>query len=276
MPDKFTATWVSHSSINDFLKCPRLYYLRNVYKNPMTGRKITLITPPLALGQTVHDVIESLSIMPVEERLSKPLAKKLEKAWEEITGKKGGFKSLAEEEEYKERARAMLTRVEANPGPILNKAVKIKSEDHLPPRYFLSEEDNIILNGKIDWLEHLPETDSLHIIDFKTGRREEEEDSLQLPIYHLIAANTQARPIEKASFWYLELDNAPKEFVLPQASETAEKVLAIAKRIKLARQIEHFKCPRGGCPYCLPYEAIAKGQGEQVGTSSYQDIFVLN
>src|ERR1035437_4279352 len=31
--DKFNAVWVSHSSIGDFLKCPRLYYLHNVYKN---------------------------------------------------------------------------------------------------------------------------------------------------------------------------------------------------------------------------------------------------
>ena len=43
--DKFKATWLSHSSIADFLKCPRLYYLRNIYKNPRAGHKITVLLP---------------------------------------------------------------------------------------------------------------------------------------------------------------------------------------------------------------------------------------
>ena len=63
MADKYTAYWVSHSSINDFLKCPRAYFLKNVYKDPKTGRKIKLISPPLALGQAVHEVVESLSVL---------------------------------------------------------------------------------------------------------------------------------------------------------------------------------------------------------------------
>jgi len=30
--DKFAAIWISHSSISDFLKCPRSYFLKNIYK----------------------------------------------------------------------------------------------------------------------------------------------------------------------------------------------------------------------------------------------------
>ena len=67
--DKYSAVWVSHSSISDFLKCPRAYFLRNVYKDPATGHKITVVTPPLSLGTAVHEVIESLAVLPVEERL---------------------------------------------------------------------------------------------------------------------------------------------------------------------------------------------------------------
>ena len=39
--DKYTAVWVSHSSMGDFLKCPRAYFLHNVYKDPKTdsGKK---------------------------------------------------------------------------------------------------------------------------------------------------------------------------------------------------------------------------------------------
>ncbi len=54
MPDKYTATWVSHSSMGDFIKCPRAYYLKNMYKNPKTGKKIGIVSPALSLGSAVH------------------------------------------------------------------------------------------------------------------------------------------------------------------------------------------------------------------------------
>ena len=76
--DKFKAVWLSHSSIADFLKCPRLYYLRNVYKDPRTGHKFTIMTPPLALGQAVHEVVEGLSILNVEDRFAVSLLEKFE------------------------------------------------------------------------------------------------------------------------------------------------------------------------------------------------------
>lgn len=273
MPDKYKATWVSHSSIGDFLKCPRLYFLRNVYKDPITGNKITVMKPALAKGQVVHDVIESLSVLPVEDRLTEPLGERLERAWQAVAGKKGGFTSLSEEEKHKQEARDMLERVEKNPGPIVNKAVKIPQE---LPHYWLDEDEDIILCGKIDWLEYLEESDAVHIIDFKSGRIEEEEDSLQLPIYKLLVTNTQNRNVAKASYWYLRRSDVPEEKELPSEEEAYKDVLEVAKRIKLARQLEHFKCPKGGCKYCLPLEAVVAGKGEKVANSSYnQDVYIL-
>lgn len=271
--DKYSATWVSHSSMRDFLNCPRLYYLRNVYKDPATGNKITVMSPPLALGQIVHEVIESLSVLPVDERFGESPLVKFDLAWKKVSGKSGGFKSEQEEREYKERGRQMLQGVIDSPGPLLNKAVKINQD---LPYYWLSEEDNIILCGKIDWLEYLPENDSVHIIDFKTSRREEPEDSLQLPIYLLLATNTQKRVVERVSYWYLDLHDGPREQKLPEISEAYEKIYKVAKRIKLARQLEHFKCPKDGCRYCYPLEQVVRGKGEKVGVSEYrQDIYVL-
>jgi ATP-dependent helicase/DNAse subunit B len=281
--DKYKAVWVSHSSISDFLSCPRAYYLRNVYKDPLTGHKITITSPALSLGSSVHDVIESLSVMPVEERLTESLLKKFDVAWEKVTGKKGGFKDMSEELQYKERGIQMLKRVQEHPGPILNKAIKIPSEMGLP-NYFLSEEDNIILCGKIDWLEWLENEDAVNIIDFKTGRNEENGDSLQLPIYLLLATNTQKRPVKKASYWYLE-KNLPAgkagdgivEKELPDIKSSFEKVYEVARRIKLARQLNHFVCPKGGCMKCSPLERILRGDGEKVGVSdTKQDIYILS
>lgn len=276
MGDKYTATWVSHSSISDFLKCPRAYYLRNVYKNPKTGHKMTIVTPPLALGAAVHEVIESLAVLPVEERLKVSLVKKLDPVWLKISGKKGGFISHGVEMEYRQRAIQMLINLQENPGPILEKAIRIKSKMGLP-NYWLSEEEGLILCGKIDWLKYNEKDDSVHIIDFKTGKNEEKEDSLQLPIYLLLAKNTQTKKVTGASYWYLDRDDGIVEKKLPEEKESFDKVYKIAKRIQLARKINHFKCPKDGCFACRPYERILKGEGEFVGVSdTRQDIYVLN
>lgn len=273
-PDKFKAVWVSHSSIADFLRCPRTYYLRNVYKDPKTNHKITVMSPSLALGQAVHEVIESISYLPVEERMLIGLTKRFEVAWQKVSGNLGGFKDKNQEKEYKNRGLLMLERIQKNPGPILRKAIKIKATNGLP-YFWLSEEENIILCGKIDWLEYLPD-DSVHIIDFKTGKNDEDAESLQLPIYLLLATNTQKRLVSKASYWYLDRDDFMIEKTLPDLFSAKEEVLKIARRIKLARQMNHFKCPKDGCFACRPLEKVLKGEGRKVGISEYnQDIYVV-
>jgi ATP-dependent helicase/DNAse subunit B len=276
MPDKFAATWVSYSSISDWQKCPRAYFLKNVYRNPNTGNKVQLASPSLSLGQAVHEVIESLSTLPVEKRFRKPLLQKYEDAWKKVSGKIGGFFDEQSEEKFKNRGETMLQKVIKNPGPVGGLAVKIKED---LPQYWLSEADEIILCGKVDWLEYLPDTDSVKVVDFKTGFKKEKGTSLQLPIYLLLVTNTQSRPVIGMSYWYLELESQPEEVALPDLTEAEKTVLTIAKEIKLARRLDRFRCPSGeaGCLICKPFEKIARGEAEFVGTSpTYrQDIFVL-
>ncbi|HKC04331.1 MAG TPA: PD-(D/E)XK nuclease family protein [Patescibacteria group bacterium] len=276
VPDKYTAVWVSHSSISDFLKCPRAYYLRNIYKDPKSGHKVTVVTPPLALGAAVHEVIESLATLPVEERFKISLVKKLDPVWLKYSGKKGGFANYTEELGFRERAIKMLINLQEDPGPIMEKAVKIKTGSLNLPNYYISEKDNIILCGKIDWLKYEEKDDSVHIIDFKTGKREESEDSLQLPIYLLLATNTQSRKVSGASYWYLDRDDGLIEKKLPEIKESYKKVLTIAKKIKEARAKNEFVCPKGGCYNCRPLERVLTGEAEFVGTSeTRQDIYRL-
>lgn len=271
--DRYNAVWVSHSSITDYLKCPRSYFLRNVYKDPRSGHKITVMQPALALGQTVHSVLESLSLLPTGERLSESLIDKYDKAWEGIAGELGGFRTSQEEEEYRARGRAMITRAMQNPGPIARRAIKIKQD---LPQFYLSEEDNIILCGKIDWIEYLEDDDSVHIIDFKTGKRDESPNSLQLPIYLLLATNCQKRPVTKASYWYLDRHDNPQEVSLPEAAAAKEEVLGLAKKIKLARKLGAFTCPQDGCAACLPFEKVLRGEGKFIGVGGYnQDTYII-
>jgi ATP-dependent helicase/DNAse subunit B len=273
--DKYSAVWVSHSSVGDFLKCPRAYYLHNVYKSPRTGRKMNVINPALALGQAVHEILEGLVAYKAEDRMKESLTQKFEKNWPKYSGKKGGFRSTEEEEGVKERARAMLARVEAAPGPLLSKTVKISQD---LPNYYLSAQDNIILCGKVDWLEYLPEQDAVHIIDFKTGKHEENEDSLQLPMYHLLVKNCQKRTVAKSSYWYLDRDEGLIEKNLPTLEDAHKRVLEAALKVKAAREAKAYDCPRGkdGCFACRPFEMILSGDAEFVCVGEYnQDMYML-
>jgi ATP-dependent helicase/DNAse subunit B len=272
--DKFTATWVSHSSISDYIKCPRSYFLKNVYRDPKTFHKIQLMQPALALGQAVHDAIDMISNLTIDERFKEPLSKKYEKAWAKISGKKGGFKDREEEKKFYGRGIMMISRLQSHPGPLLSKAVKIRGD---LPHFWLSEENNIILCGKIDWLEYFPKSDSVHIIDFKTGKFDEDKDSLQLPIYYLLTKNCQTRKITKMSYWYLDRDNDPISMDLPDEKKSLAVVLEIAQKIALARKLEHFNCRnKNGCRSCLPLEEIIAGRAVYVGINGYnQDAYIL-
>jgi len=271
--DKYSAVWVSSSSMSDFMKCPRLYYLRNVYKDPVSRHKINIINPALALGQSVHEVLEALSVVPVENRFTTSLLATYETVWEKVSGKLGGFTNVQEEEMVKDRGAQMLKRVMDFPGPLKNKAVKIHKE---LPNYYLSEEENIVLCGKIDWLEYNETDDSVHIIDFKTGKNDESASSLQLPIYLLLVHNLQKRKVNKASYWYLDRDNEPVSIQLPNVTDSYEIVLQTAKHVKEARSKGEYVCPRNGCFACRPFEKILKHEAEFVGVGGYsQDLYII-
>ena len=268
--------WVSHSSINDFISCPRAYYLKHIYKDPKSKQKINIINPPIALGLAVHDTLESM-VVPLEQRFIEPLDKKYERMWEKVAGKLGGFSSETEEAEYKNRGAVMIARVMKHPGPLLNKALKLHGEDEtFVPNYLFSEKDNIILCGKVDWMEYVPENNSVHIIDFKTGKNDEKSGSLQLPIYCLLVKNLQKRNIHKVSYWYLDKNDEPTEIPMPDLQEETENVLDIAKRIRMVGDSGKFTCPKGGCFACKPFEAIIRGDGTFVRKSDYQDIYTVD
>ena len=260
--DKFTATWISHSSISDYLNCPRSYYLKNIYKDPATNHKLQIVSPALTLGVAVHDVLENLSTLPSSQRFKESLIGQFEKNWPKTSGKKGGFTSPEQEKIYHDRGLKMLQRVMNHPGPLSGLAVKIKGD---LPNYWLSETDNIILCGKLDWLAYDATAQTVHIIDFKTSKKKEDASSLQLPIYLLLATNCQRFHVTQASYWYLELSDDLTPKTLPSLQEAHDKVLEVGKRISVARKLQAFACPHGGCPHCEPFERILRGEAEKVG-----------
>src|SRR5690606_5959349 len=112
-------------------------------------------------------------------------------------------------------------RIQKNLGPLSKLSVKIKMDI---PHYWLSEKDNLILCGKIDWLEYIQENDSVGIIDFKTGEIEVDNNSLQLPIYYLLASHCQKRKVEKVSYWYLSKEDEPRQLEVPNIKTAFDEV----------------------------------------------------
>ncbi len=264
MKDKYKALWLSHSSIGDFLRCPRSYYLKNMYRNPETNKKIQIMTMPLFLGSIVHETLEKLSPLRPDRRFENPLLDDFEELWRD------GIESLDglddKEDEYRQRGQQMIQNVIDNPGPLLKRAGRIKQD---LPQYWLSEEENMILCGKVDWMEYLPETDAFHVIDFKTGKHEEKANSLQLPIYYLLITNCQKRKVEKMSYWYLGQEEGLKAQLLPDLDEAHQKIISIAQKIKAARLENKLSCPWGGCPACKPFEAVLRGEMKFAGLGRF-------
>lgn len=276
--DKYSAVWLSHSSISDFLKCPRLYYLKNIWKNKK-GRKVNIVSPHMSLGSAVHGVIEPLANLKTEERFANNLIEIYEKVWLKYSGLKGGFPDSETEKDFKERGEKMIKNVIENKGPLANKTVKFYNGDFIPNIY-LSEQENIILCGLVDWVEYLEKTDSLRVIDFKTGLRDEREDSFQLPIYKILVESLQKRKVTGAAYWYLDRDKFPKsvEIVDEDLNLIKEKILKIGLEIKQKKKSaknknemeENFSCPYGDCASCTDFNLIQKlDQGELVDKVMY-------
>lgn len=265
------AIFLSPSSLADFDKCPQLYFYRNVYRSPR-GLRIQIINPSLALGQAVHDTLEVFIRRPAQEREKEQLLSGLEFAWGHLSGEKGGFSSKAEEDEYKNRAFSMLDRFLKNEHFLKTEIVKIPNF----PKVDLG--NDLFLTGKLDWLEK--DQGGYHLIDFKTGKNEEKEDSQQLPIYAVLINGIFNGEKIRASYWYLDKGEEIVPFKLPELQETIGYLKQKGEIIKMVRRTASFRCQSGkeSCWACRDMVAIAKGKGKLVNmdpVNRKQEIYIL-
>lgn len=262
----YGSLWISPTSIADFDKCPRLYFLHNVYKNPKTGKKIQVTNPHMTLGLTVHNVLGTISKLPKNKRFEIPLATIFENEWSQYLGKRGGFKDAEEEAEFKQKGIDMLLKLEKNPGILTHFANKISEKI---PSMLLSQKDNIVLCGVVDWIEVLSDG-SLHIVDFKTGKKQDDESSLQLAVYMLLVAAYLKHPVSKISYWFLSQDNGFQHEQIPDIESVTQFLIEKGQTIKKAKLESRLVCAKGGCRYCTKFEKVVGGEGEYVGLSSME------
>jgi len=266
------AVFISPSSLADFEKCPQLYYYRNVYRSPR-GLKIQLINPNLALGQAIHDVLDQFLKLPVEQRSKDELLRTFELIWSLTSGEKGGFSSKEEEASYQKRGREMLSRFWANRHFQETEMVRIPSF----PKAELG--NDLILTGKLDWIEK--EGENYKIVDFKTGKNEEREDSWQMPIYAYLVSKVLNNKNITACYWYLDKGENLTACVLPDLEKTFTYLKQKGEVIKMVRQTKSFRCQSGkeSCWACRDYLAIAQGKGKLVSVDPVnrkQEIYILN
>ena len=72
------------------------------------------------------------------------------------------------------------------------------------------------------------------------------------------------KPVKKASFWYLDRDEKPKEAVLDSLEEKIAWLKEKGREMKKAIEEGKWVCIRGDelCHDCRDYQAIIEGKGE--------------
>lgn len=248
------ALWISYTALKDFLKCSRSYYLKNRYKDPKSGYKIQINSPYLTLGSLVHDAIKWY--LQTNRTADKDtLIKQYRNHWLKYRGKRGGFSSLQEESDFGKRGLLML-------GNFFNNAKNLEPNEPVYDflRYKLDEK--ILLTGKLDFLGDLKDG-SLHILDFKTGSKDEEDPS-QLHFYAILAESNLQKPVSKIGYWYLDRDDGEKEAVLDSLEESINWLKEKALQIQQAIKEDRWECVKGKdlCRDCRDYQAIIDGKGE--------------
>lgn len=267
-----------------FAQCPKsyhFYYLDPVY-SPMKGelkRMPQNIYSFHTLGKAVHNALTLFYHSPPEQRGKDQLKEHLKQTWRSEVmrqknpplGKWGGFGTLEEERESYKEALEMLTNfaemVEADfeieylPTADFTHSIK-DYQDLITP---LSNDFDI--SGKFDLVAR--EGNSLHIVDFKTGKKEE-ESPFQLRFYKILAEEKFKKPVKKASFYFLKTGNK-KEFGL-EKEKTEEIKEEILGKIDGIMRTENFETSPGKlCQFCLyqtfcpekeKVKEITKGAGE--------------
>jgi len=159
-----------------------------------------------------------------------------------------------------------LLAVMKNPRFLTNKSVRLKNNLLNFPLGFDSD---FVLCGKVDWLEFMEGEQAIHIVDFKTSKSQEKEDSLQLGIYfwlvsHFLQSKQVDNQIKKMSYWYLDL-NLVEERKLPNIQSLEKEILKIGQKMKLAIKLKSFSCPKNGCFCCRDWEKIIANKAQLVG-----------
>lgn len=255
----------SPSRIDCFYKCPKQYHFSFI--DPVYSRmKNKLkkypenIWPFNTLGKAVHNAITLFYHLPESQRTEENLKEQLKKTWESEAmwnkkpplGKWGGFESLEEERESYKEAILMLknflkiTEIAPSFKYLPTENLKKSIDDYINLITPISKDYDI--SGKFDLI--IQQGGALHIIDFKTGKNEEEASGFQLRFYKLLAEEKYKKPVKKTSFYFLRSGSIKESRSKKEDTEEIKKeILGKIKEIKSTK--DFVPQPSGLCRFCI-------------------------
>lgn len=225
---------LSYSAISTYQKCPLSY--KYLYR-------LKLPTKPshhLSFGSSIHSALEFFYNVDVPKPCSlERLLEELDNAW-----LRDGYESEKQEQEFKEKGRAILTQFYHENLPLF--AVPLAIEQR-----FSLDLDGITINGIIDRVDRLQDG-GIEIIDYKTNNKlppkTKINTDLQLPIYHMAVENIYGEPPQKVTLYFLvpnqKMSARKTKSDIKRAKEIIHKVAANIQ----AEKFEPFKNPL--CPWC--------------------------
>lgn len=255
----------SYSKLNIFNQCPKQYHfscIDPIYRKMKNKLQKTpqYIFPFHTLGHAVHNAITLFFYLNPKERNALNLDLQLQAAWISEAmprklkplGKWGGFKTIEEEREAYREAKIML-----------NNFLKLIEKD--PDIYFLPTKDflesiedykkfikpissDIDVSGKFDLIIR-DNSRSLHVVDFKTSKRED-NDSFQLRFYKLLAELNSKEIVDNISFYYLR-SGKKLTFNTKEINNEEIKEEIISKVTEILQQKEFLPRPSKLCKFCI-------------------------
>jgi len=255
----------SVSKLDLFDKCPKAFYF--TYLDPIYSKmKSKLKKEPeniwsfQTLGKAIHDSLTLFFHLPKEQQTFSDLKEQLKLTWrsEAMANKLpplekwGGFKSLDEERDCYKQALAMLLNFfktfdqKKEIKFLPTKDLKRSIEDYKKLIKPISEEFDI--SGRFDLIIK-GENNSLEVIDFKTGKSEN-DNHFQLQFYKLLAELNFNQPVTKASFYYLKTGRIRVFDLTPEDSQET-KFLILSKIERIKEEKKFLPYPSKLCKFCL-------------------------
>jgi CRISPR/Cas system-associated exonuclease Cas4 (RecB family) len=196
--------------------------------------------PYLTMGAHVHNALHDFyAQLEPEDRTYERLEQLLRKRWRE---NRQGFSSIDDEKKWGIKALQMLKlyhhRTNVAETPVL-------LEDY----YDAQISEDVKLLGRIDRADKL-EDGSLHVIDYKTGKYDEESvGNLQLQLYAIIVSANKKEPVTKASYLYLQTMQWHTIEIAPEDLE--ESAAIVTEQVAAIKQEKDFlPNPNKYCKSC--------------------------